>query len=177
MSGPSDLERPGPHRAVRDASEDDAAAVAAIYNPYITDLATSFEQDPLTAGAMAERMHGVMARYPWLVYERDGEIAGYAYATRWKERHAYRFCAETCIYLRQGCEGQGIGTALYTELLRRLPPHDIKIAIAGIALPNGASVALHEKFGFEKVAHYPKVGYKFGQWIDVGYWQKALSRD
>lgn len=160
---------------IRNATENDAAAVAAIYNPYITDVLTSFERDPLTVEAMAARMAGIMARYPWLVYERDGELLGYAYATRWKERHAYRYCAETCIYLHREAPGQGIGSALYAELLPRLPDHGIQVAIGCIALPNDASVALHEKFGYRKVGHFPKVGFKFGQWIDVGYWQKVLS--
>lgn len=160
---------------LRNATVDDATAIAAIYNPYITDLLTSFEEVPLTPEIMAGRINNVTTRYPWLVFESDGELLGYAYATRWKERHAYRFCAETCIYLRRGAEGSGVGSALYAELLRRLPSHDIQVAIGCIALPNDASVALHEKFGYEKVGHFPAVGYKFSQWIDIGYWRKQLS--
>ena len=160
---------------IRDATETDAPEIAAIYNPYITEFTTSFERDPLSAGAMAERMRTVMSRYPWLVHESGGEITGYAYATRWKERHAYLHCAETCIYLRRGSEGRGIGSALYAALIGRLPAHDAKVAIACIALPNDASVALHDKFGFQKVGHFPMVGYKFGQWIDVGYWQLRVD--
>lgn len=162
---------------IRDATEHDAPAIAAVYNPYITELLTSFEKDPLSDSAMADRVRGIQAGYPWLVYDADGEILGYAYAARWKERHAYRYCAETCIYLRRGCEGRGIGTALYAELLRRMPDHGLQVAIACIALPNAASVALHEKFGYVKAGHFPRVGFKFGQWIDIGYWQKRLSED
>lgn len=161
---------------IRDASPQDGPAIAAIYNPYITETDISFEQEPLSDAAMGQRMEKVLATYPWLVSETaDGDIVGYAYATRWKERHAYRYCAETCIYLRQGLAGQGIGTALYTELLRRLAAMEIRHAIGCIALPNVASVALHEKLGFYKVAHFHGVGFKFNRWIDVGYWQKVLD--
>ena len=159
---------------IRDANEDDAAALAAIYNPYITDLPVSFEHDPLSADTMAARVRAVTATYPWLVFETGGSVVGYAYATRWKERHAYRYCVELCVYVALGQSGQGIGSRLYAELLPRLQARDLAVAIACIALPNAASVALHEKFGFEKVGHFPGVGYKFERWIDVGYWQKRL---
>jgi len=161
----------------RDATENDAPAIAAVYNPYITDFLTSFEKDPVSPEGMAERIRTVQVRYPWLVCEVGGEVLGYAYANRWKERHAYHYCAECAVYLRTDAGGRGLGTALYTELLRRLPACDVKVAIGCIALPNDASVALHEKMGFEKVGHFPRVGYKFGQWIDIGYWQLALGDD
>lgn len=159
---------------IRDATPDDAAALAALYNPYITDSDISFEESPLSNDAMAKRVAGVQRRYPWLVADEAGAIQGYAYATRWKERDAYHYCAETCIYLRQGQTGRGIGRALYTALLDALPRADVRIAIGCIALPNDASVALHEKLGYQKVAHFPGVGFKFDRWIDIGYWQKVL---
>ncbi len=159
---------------IRAATRHDGPSLASIYNPYVTELVTSFEYEPVDGPEMAGRVDRVTARYPWLVCERGGEILGYAYASRWKERQAYHYCAETTIYLRQGAEGQGIGTELYTELLRALPVHDVKIAIGCIALPNEASVALHEKLGFAKVGHFPAVGFKFDRWIDIGYWRKAL---
>ncbi len=160
---------------IRDATPQDGPAVAALYNPYIIDSDISFEEEPLSDAAMSARMAGVLSDYPWLLAERNGELLGYAYATRWKERNAYRYCAETCIYLRRGVEGQGVGTALYEALLERLPDVGIQIAIGCIALPNEASVALHEKMGYTKVAHFPGVGFKFGRWIDIGYWQKPLE--
>ena len=159
---------------IRDALATDGEALASIYNPYITDGVISFEYDAVDRHEMARRIHHITARYPWIVYEADGQIQGYAYASRWKERSAYHYCAETTVYLRQGQEGQGLGTLLYEELLGRLPAYEVKIAIGCIALPNEASVALHEKLGFEKVGHFPEVGYKFDQWIDIGYWRKAL---
>ena len=159
---------------IRDALESDGEALSAIYNPYITDGVISFEYDAVDGDEMARRVQRITKRYPWIVYESDGQIQGYAYASRWKERAAYHFCAETTVYLRQRQEGKGLGTLLYEELLRRLPSHDVKIAIGCIALPNEASVALHEKLGFEKVGHFPEVGYKLHRWIDIGYWRKAL---
>lgn len=152
----------------------DGEALAAIYNPYITDGVISFEYDAVDGDEMTRRVQRITERYPWIVYERNGQIQGYAYASRWKERAAYHYCAETTVYLRQGQEGKGLGTLLYEELLRRLSRHDVTIAIGCIALPNQASVALHEKLGFEKVGHFPEVGYKFDQWIDIGYWRKKL---
>jgi len=161
---------------IRDATPEDGAAIAALYNPYIIETDISFESDPLSDGDMARRIASVQTCYPWLVFEGGEGIAGYAYATRWKDRHAYRYCAETCIYIRRGMEGQGVGTALYSELLQRLSAAGIRHAIGCIALPNGASVALHEKLGFEKVAHFQGVGFKFDRWIDMGYWQKTLHK-
>ena len=159
---------------IRDVTENDGEALAAIYNPYITEFVTSFEYSPVDAGEMIRRIRHIIARYPWLVIETEGAVRGLAYASRWKEREAYHYCAETTVYLRRGEEGQGMGTLLYEEHLRRVPSHDVKVAIGCIALPNEASVALHEKLGFKKVGHFPEVGYKFGQWIDIGYWRKAL---
>tara|TARA_R110001592_G_scaffold193091_1_gene440179 strand:+ start:554 stop:1036 length:483 start_codon:yes stop_codon:yes gene_type:complete len=159
---------------IRDATPLDAPALAALYNPYIFETDISFEEKPLSDGEMAHRMAGVQAHYPWLVCEEEGVLLGYAYATRWKERHAYRYCAETCIYLRQDAGGRGVGSRLYDALLPRLPAAGVQIAIGCIALPNEGSVALHEKFGFEKVGHFPAVGFKFNRWIDMGYWQKKL---
>lgn len=159
---------------IRNAAESDGAVIAEIYNPYITDLVTSFEVEPVTADVMNQRIQRVTSRYPWLVYEDDGAILGYAYASRWKERAAYDYCAETTVYLRQGSVGRGIGTLLYSELLRQLADQGVKVAIGCIALPNEASVALHEKLGFQKVGHFPAVGFKMDSWIDIGYWRKAL---
>lgn len=159
---------------IRNARPEDGASLAAIYNPYITDLVTSFEISPVTPEEMAARILRITEFYPWLIYEEDGEILGYAYASRWKEREAYRYCAETTIYLRAGEEGKGIGTLLYQALLDRLPFHGVKVAIGCIALPNDGSVALHEKLGFQKVGHFPAVGHKFNDWIDIGYWRKSL---
>ena len=157
---------------VRPAQATDAAAIAAIYNFYVASTVVTFEEDPVPADEMRRRMEAVFASsLPWLVAEWDGRVAGYAYATGWKARSAYRYSVETTVYLEDGLAKRGVGTALYAELFRLLKERGVHAVIGGIALPNDASVALHEKFGMRKVAHFQQVGFKFGQWVDVGYWQ------
>ena len=124
---------------------------------------------------MRRRMDDVFASsLPWLAAEMDGRVVGYAYATKWKARSAYRYSVETTVYLEDGLAKRGVGTELYAELFRLLKERGLHAVIGGIALPNDASVALHEKFGMRKVAHFEQVGFKFGQWVDVGYWQLTL---
>ncbi len=161
---------------IREAIADDAQAIAAIYNPFITGSTVTFEEEPVTDAEMAQRIadvHG--AGLPWLVAIQDGVVVGYAYATKWRVRHAYRFSVESTIYMAPGASGKGMGTTLYSALLERLRGAGYHLVIGGIALPNAGSIALHEKLGFEKVARFKEVGFKFGRWLDVGYWQKALS--
>lgn len=160
---------------IRPATPDDAGAIAAIYNHYIATTTISFEEQPVTPAAMAQRIGDIAAVLPWLVYEVDGRLRGYAYASRWRARSAYRFAAETSVYVEQGQGGQGIGSALYRALLADLRRREIHMAIGGIAQPNPASVALHESLGFKKVAHFSEVGRKFDRWIDVGYWELRLA--
>lgn len=161
---------------IRAATPHDAAAIAAIYNPYIAQTTISFEEEPVNADEMRGRIAAVQdGGLPWLVLERDGEIAGYAYATKWRVRHAYRFSVETSVYLAPRHARKGAGTALYEALLERLRATGCHLVIGGIALPNDASVALHEKMGYRKVAHFGEVGFKFGRWIDVGYWERRLD--
>ncbi|MQA39997.1 arsinothricin resistance N-acetyltransferase ArsN1 family B [Rugamonas aquatica] len=160
---------------IRPATPDDAAAIVAIYNHYIATTTISFEERAVTPEEMAGRIRDVTTGLPWLVYEQDGAVLGYAYATKWRARSAYRFAAETSVYLEFGQGGKGIGKALYKALLEELRTREIHMAIGGIAQPNEASVALHESLGFEKVAHFKQVGRKFDRWIDVGYWELQLS--
>ena len=163
---------------VRDAQASDAGALVAIYNHFILTTAVSFEEEAIDAAAMAQRIADVQAGgLPYLVIADGDHIAGYAYATKWRVRHAYRFSVETSVYLHPDRAGGGLGTRLYTELLARLRAAGVHLAIGGIALPNAASVALHERMGFRKVAHFEEVGFKFGQWRDVGYWQLRLTDD
>ncbi len=130
----------------------------------------------LTESEMAGRIAEVRgAGLPWLVTEDENGSAGYAYADRWKRRSAYRFSTEVTIYLDPERTGKGLGTTLYRDLLDRLPGCGVHVAIGGISLPNAASVALHERLGFEKVAKFREVGFKFGKWIDVGYWEKIIA--
>jgi L-amino acid N-acyltransferase YncA len=160
---------------IRQAVATDAEAVSRIYNHYILNTAITFEEQPVLPSEMAERIAEVTsASLPWLVAEQDGSILGYAGASKWKGRSAYRFSVETTIYLAPDCFGRGIGTSLYQLLLKQLRNQGLHVAIGGIALPNAASLALHEKLGFHKVAQFAEVGFKFGKWIDVGYWQLTL---
>ncbi len=160
---------------IRQAVATDAEAVACIYNHYIRETIITFVEQPVSPSEMAERIaQTAAASLPWLVAEQSDTIVGYAYASKWKERSAYRFSAETTIYLVPGCFGKGIGTSLYQALLKQLKDLGLHVAIGGVALPNAASVALHEKLGFRKVAHFGEVGFKFDKWIDVAYWQLTL---
>lgn len=160
---------------IRAAEPSDADAVAAIYNYYITGTIVTFEEEPVAAAEMARRMADVRAgSFPWLVAEQGGRVVGYAYGTPWRPRVGYRFSAEITVYLAPDCGGRGTGSRLYGELLPRLQARGIHAVMGGIALPNEASVALHEKFGLRKVAHFEQVGFKFGRWIDVGYWERTF---
>ena len=156
---------------IRAATQADAAAIARIYNHYILHTPITFEEDPLTDATMAGRIAGLTAKgYPWLVAEEEGSIAGYAYAAAWKDRPAYRYSVEDSVYLAPEHTGRGFGARLFAELLAQVRQRGFHLVIGGIALPNTASIALHEKFGLTKAAHFAEVGFKFGRWIDVGYW-------
>ncbi|CAI3805067.1 arsinothricin resistance N-acetyltransferase ArsN1 family B [Rheinheimera sp. MM224] len=160
---------------IRQATSADAAAIAAIYNHYVLNTSVTFEEQAVSTEQMAERIGLVQTDgLPWLVLEKNGEVLGYAYATKWRVRSAYRFSAECTVYVKEGLSGQGVGSQLYQQLLAELKALGIHLAIGGITLPNAQSVALHEKFGFEKCGHFQQVGFKFEQWRDVGYWQKLL---
>ena len=160
---------------IRPATSADSVRIAAIYNHYIRNAVATFEEQPLEAAEMAARIAGVTAKLPWLVAEEGGVVAGYAYATPWKTRSAYRFTVETTVYLADDATGRGLGTRLYKELLATLRrDYDLHVAVACIALPHAASVALHEKLGFTKIGQFKEVGYKFGGWVDVGYWQLSF---
>jgi L-amino acid N-acyltransferase YncA len=159
---------------IRSATLDDAAAIAGIYNHYILNTCVTFEEEPVSADEMRTRIAGIMPTYPWLVYEQNGTVEGYAYVHQWHTRKSYRRSVETTIYLDANKLGNGRGTQLYAELLRQIREAGLHCAIGGVSLPNQGSVALHEKFGFTKVAHYKEVGWKFDTWIDVAYWQLML---
>jgi L-amino acid N-acyltransferase YncA len=159
---------------IRDASTADAAAICAIYNHYIVTTVITFEEEPLSQADMAARISDITRAYPWLVYVENGSVIGYAYAGKWKARSAYRHTAEITVYLDHTATGRGIGSQLMAELLSRLRAQGVHAAVGGVALPNPQSVALHEKFGFKPVGRFHEVGYKFGNWIDVGYWELLL---
>jgi L-amino acid N-acyltransferase YncA len=157
---------------IRPAVTSDTEAIARIYNHYILNTVVTFEEQPVAAIEMAERIKAVeLASFPWLVLEQAGQVVGYAYASKWHGRSAYRYAVESTIYLDPVVTGKGLGTALYEALFTILRDMELHTVIGIIALPNETSVALHEKFGMAKVAHFKEVGFKFGRWIDVGYWQ------
>jgi phosphinothricin acetyltransferase len=160
---------------IRAAIPADGEAIAAIYNPFIRDSIITFEEEQVTGAEMSRRIDEVhAAELPWLAAQSGDRVIGYAYATRWRARSAYRLSVEITVYLAPEAAGRGLGTRLYEDLFARLRARGIHLVIAGISLPNPASVALHEKLGLEKVAHFREVGLKFGRWIDVGYWQALL---
>lgn len=161
---------------IRNAEVRDGAALAAIYNHYVSSTTITFEEQAVSDQEMGRRVQALQdSRLPWLVTEVDGEVLGYAYATKWKERSAYRFSVESTVYLRADAHGRGLGNQLYEELLAQLAALGVHAVIGGIAQPNPASVALHEKLGFQHVAMFREVGRKFDRWVDVGYWQRILA--
>ena len=148
--------------------------MADIYNPFILGTTITFEEEAITPQEMASRVRAVLPALPWLVIEVHGAVVGYAYATPWKTRSAYRRTVESAIYVAPSQAGQGLGTRLYEALLGALQQLGIHAVLGGIALPNEASVALHERLGFEKVGQLRQVGWKLQRWVDVGYWEKRL---
>jgi phosphinothricin acetyltransferase len=157
---------------IRPCRAADAAAVCDIYNYYVRETVVTFEEEPVAVNDMARRIGTTTAGLPWLVWEEDGAVLGYAYAAPWKARSAYRYSAETTVYVSRGHTGRGLGSALYTGLLAQIAGR-VHCAIGGISLPNAASVALHEKLGFREIGRFPEVGRKFGRWVDVGYWARV----
>ncbi|RSD07271.1 GNAT family N-acetyltransferase [Amycolatopsis eburnea] len=157
---------------IRDATPEDAPACAALYAPYVTDTAISFETEPPDDAEMARR---ITAAHAWFVLDDDGHVAGYAYATPFAARAAYRWSCETSIYLERGRRRTGAGRALYETLFERLRERGFHRAFAGMTLPNEASAGLHRALGFEPAGVYRRVGWKHGSWHDVAWVQRDLN--
>jgi L-amino acid N-acyltransferase YncA len=160
---------------LRLARREDGEGLRAIYAPIVLDTAISFETIPPTAQEMGTRVDKTVPSFPWLVAS-DGRIAGYAYAGPYATRDAYRWSASVSVYLREDARGSGLGRRLYTALFSLLEAQGFREMLAGISLPNQASVGLHESMGFKSVGIYRSVGWKLGAWHDVGHWQKPLAR-
>jgi phosphinothricin acetyltransferase len=161
---------------IRDAdSARDAAACAAIYAPYVRDTAISFEDIPPTPAEMAARIERLTNTHAWLVAENEHEILGYAYACPHRERTAYRWTTEVSAYVDARRRRHGAGRQLYDSLLNILTEQGYQVALAVIGLPNDPSVAFHESFGFEPAGVFHRLGFKFGEWWDVGWWQLDLA--
>lgn len=157
---------------IRDAALADAEAICTIYNSHVRGTIVTFEEDEVAPAEVGRRVEAATsAGLPWLVAEEAGAVVGYAHAGKWHARTAYRHAVETTVYVDARAYRRGIGTALYRALLDRLKKLPIRTAIGVVALPNPASVALHERCGFRKAGHLERVGFKFGRWIDVGFWQ------
>jgi phosphinothricin acetyltransferase len=162
--------------SIRLATKQDAAALAAIYTPYVTDSPISFEEVAPDAAEMARRIRGERPGYhPWLLAEENGEVLGYCASSPFRTRPAYRWTVETGIYLRPDAYGRGIGRSLLDAMCELLEGQGYVAVIGAIALPNPASVALHEKLGFARVGGYRGTGFKQGAWLDVGLWQRDLA--
>jgi len=157
---------------IRKATRNDAKEIAEIYNYYVVNSIATFAQESISETEMLLNIENAIL---WYVYVEEYAILGYAYASKWKQRSAYKFTVESSVYLKPNTFNKGIGTQLYTKLFQNLKSLKIHAIIGGMSLPNKASQALHEKFGFKKVAHFKEVGYKFNKWIDVGYWELLLS--
>jgi L-amino acid N-acyltransferase YncA len=161
---------------VRDAAEaGDAGACAAIYAPYVTDTAITFELEPPTETEMAARIEASRKTHAWLVAEIDGEVVGYAYGGPFKARAAYRWSCEVSVYIEQGRRRTGAGRALYEALFTRLAARGYRTAVAGITQPNEASTALHHALGFEPIGTYRNIGWKHDAWHDVAWSQRPLA--
>lgn len=161
-------------RWVRDARTEDAAACAAIYEPYVHTTAITFEDVPPSAREMAARIAASQGTHAWLVLEDAGRVVGYAYGRPYKERAAYRWACEVSVYLEMGLRRTGGGRALYDALLPRLAERGYRVATAGMTLPNEASLALHKALGFQAIGVWRRIGYKHGAWHDVEWAELIL---
>lgn len=160
---------------IRDACEADAAVCAEIYAPYVTDTAVSFESHPPGTEAMARRIADALRTHAWLVLEEQGRVVGYAYGGPFRSRPAYAWSCEVSVYLERGRRRTGAGRALYEALLARLAERGFCMVVAGMTLPNDASVGLHRAMGFEEIGTFRRVGWKHGRWHDVAFVQRAIG--
>ena len=160
---------------IRAATAADAAALLAIYEPVVRGSVATFELEPPSVDEMGRRVAQVSGRYPWLVFERDGSVAGYAYAAAYHPRPAYDWSCEVSVYVGEAARGAGAGKALLRDLLARLTRAGFVNAVARIALPNDASVRLFESHGFTRAGTLEGIGYKLDRWVDVGEWQLVLN--
>jgi len=156
---------------IRNVQIEDAQELLDIYNYYVVNTVITFDLEALSLDAFKEKITTVSADYPFIVYEENSEILGYAYGSKFRPKPAYNNTVESTVYLKHGAQGKQIGSKLYNELLFLLKQKNVHIVLGVLTLPNEASVKLHEKFGFKEVAHLKEVGLKFGEWQDVGFWQ------
>jgi phosphinothricin acetyltransferase len=162
---------------IRPVSPADAEAICAIYNYYVENTVITFEEEKVSVAEMENRIQSVTPAYPWLVFEENEKLAGYAYVHRWRERASYLFSVEDSIYVHKDFSGRGIGTALLKTLLNEVKKTPIHAVVAGITMPNDRSIALHENFGFTKIAEFKEIGFKLNTWLDVGFWELIIGQE
>jgi len=160
---------------LRDCKIEDAAQIADIYNYYIQNTTITFEKETLSSSEISNRIISYTDTYPWLVYEVDNLILGYAYASQWRPRKAYQYSAEASIYLNPDKAKTGLGTILYSSLISRLKEHGIHSVIGVITLPNDSSIKLHKKLGFREVGIFTEIGRKFNKWLDTSLWELVFK--
>lgn len=160
---------------IRTATPADAEQLCTIYNHYIEHTTITFEEKTLTTAEFEERIKRISAQYPYIVYETGGEIQGYAYVSAWRGRPAYRFTVETTVYLKPEAKGKGIGTALYAKLEDEARRYGFHAMLGCITVPNAGSIALHKKMGYVEAAEFKEVGFKFGQWLNVSFFEKVIK--
>ena len=159
---------------IRSVHIDDASALLDIYNYYVLNTTVNFDIDALSLETFTDKINHIVSEYPYIVYEENNEILGFAYGSRFRPRPAYNYTAESTVYVKHTAHGKQIGSKLYAELIRLLKETDLHTVLGVLTVPNDASINLHEKFGFEKVAHLKEVGLKFGEWQNIGIWQLKL---
>ncbi len=160
---------------VRSATPEDSHDICTIYNHYVLNTVVTFEEAPVTVTEMQRRIVDIQSGHCWLVCEEAGKVIGYAYAGPWKTRAAYRHAVEISVYLDPSHTGRGLGRQLYSALIAEMQQLKMHALIGGVAMPNNASIRLHEGLGFRKIAHFAEVGKKFGKWVDVAYWELLLQ--
>lgn len=156
---------------IRPLNLNDTEELLDIYNYYVLNSIVTFDDEALSLDTFKDKITHINADYPFIVFEENNDILGYAYGSKWRPKPAYKHTVESTVYVKHGVLGKQIGTKLYTELLSQLKQQNYHAVLGGLTLPNDASVKLHEKFGFKQVAHFKEVGLKFGKWLDVGFWQ------
>lgn len=161
---------------IRSVTIEDAKEIVEIYNYYILNTNITFEEKELDVEEMERRIELKIKNNPWTVYEKNGQVLGYAYLSEWHERSAYRFSKEVSIYLHKNFCGVGIGKQLLENIIdiAKEEKYNTKVLVSGITIPNDSSIGIHERFGFEKVAEFKKIGFKNNEWLNVGYWQLIL---
>lgn len=160
---------------IRNATLEDAKDIVKIYNYYILNTNITFEVEEIDTNEMKNRIEKKLGKEPWIIYEEDGKVLGYAYIGEWRSRAAFRNTKEVSIYLDSNEKGKGIGSKLLKELIKLAKEYKVHTLMAGITIPNEYSIGLHEKFGFKKVGHCEQVGFKNNQWLDLGFWQLHIN--